>query len=283
MGAGYCKIAEVMGEFVNWQSRWALPLPRIEVPVLRIFGSTARRAAPLLVLLLLAGSALAQTAGFEGLTFIKKLKLARAGDVEAQLSVAIDYEQGLNQARKDPVQAARWFREAALAGNLDAQFRLSRLITKGAPGLASDLPTAIKLLQDAANRGYPQAQNELGIRLQKGDGIAADPAAAAQMFQKAAAQGNIQAQVNLGLLQIRGLGVKQDFDAAFKLFEDASATGDPWALNNLGSMYEMGWGTPADKAKARSLYEQAAAKGNTLAQENLKRLTAAASTAITQP
>jgi TPR repeat protein len=48
-------------------------------------------------------------------------------------------------------------------------------------------------------------------------------------------------------------------------------------------MYEMGWGTPADKAKARSLYEQAAAKGNTLAQENLKRLTAAASTAITQP
>jgi TPR repeat protein len=260
----------------------ATPLSRIEVPVLRILSSTARRAAPLLALLL-AGSAFGQTASLEGVTFIKKLKLARAGDVEAQLSVALDYEQGLNQARKDPVQAARWFREAALAGNLDAQFRLSRLITKGAPGLASDMPTAIKLLQDAANRGYDQAQNELGIRLQKGDGLAADPAAAAQMFRKAAEQGNVQAQVNLGLLQVRGLGIAQDFDAAFKLFEKASETGDPWALNNLGSMYEMGWGTPADKAKARSLYEQAAAKGNTLAQENLRRLTASASTAITQP
>jgi TPR repeat protein len=250
--------------------------------VLRMFSSAAWRAAPFLALFI-AGSALAQTGALADLTFIKKLKLARAGDVEAQLSVAIDYEQGQNQARKDPVQAARWFREAALAGNLDAQFRLSRLITKGAPGLASDLPTAIKLLQDAANRGYAQAQNELGIRLQKGEGLTADPAAAAQMFQKAAAQGNIQAQVNLGLLHVRGLGVKQDFAAAFHLFEEASKSEDPWALNNLGSMYEMGWGTPADKAKAGSLYEQAAAKGNTLAQENLRRLSASVSAAVTQP
>jgi uncharacterized protein len=217
-----------------------------------------------------------QTGGLEGLSFIKKLKLARAGDTDAQLSVAIDYMDGLNQARKDPIEAAKWFREAALSGNLEAQYRLSKLVAKGAPGLASDVAAAVKLVQDAAQRGHAQAQNDYGIRLQKGDGVSQDIAAAAAMFQKAADQNIVQAQVNLGLLLVRGQGLKQNFDAAFALFAKAAENGDPWALNNLGSMYEMGWGVAQDKAKARSLYAQAAAKGNRLAQDNLNRISGSA-------
>jgi hypothetical protein len=234
--------------------------------------------------LVVSAAAFAQNSGLESLSFIKKLKLARAGDTEAQLSVAIDYESGINQARKDPVQAARWYREAALAGNLEAQHRLARLIARGAPGLTADGVAAIKLLKDSADKGYAPSQNEYGMRLQNGDGVAADPAAAAAMFQKAADQNDVSAQVNLGLLYVKGLGVPQDFAAAFKLFDAAAVSGDPWALNNLGSMYEMGWGTSANAAKARELYEKSASQGNRLAADNLRRLSAAETTpTTTQP
>lgn len=216
------------------------------------------------------------TAAFEGLSFIKKLKLARAGDDLAQLSVALDYENGLNSARRDVVQAARWYREAALLGNVEAQYRLARLVSGGTPDLPQDLGAALKLFQSAAERGHVPSQNEMGLRLQRGDGVAIDVAAAVKWYEKAANQNYAPAQVNLGLLYVKGQGAEQNLPEAFKLFERASATGDAWALNNLGSMYEMGWGTGRDLEKAKSLYQEAMGKGNKMAEVNLRRLVDAA-------
>lgn len=243
-----------------------MSMPVIGIDLMR------RTSATLALLLLITSVALAQTSALEGLSFIKKLKLARAGDEEAQLSVAGDYELGANEARKDPIEAARWYRQAALAGNVEAQFRLAKLITKGAPGLQVDKEAGVKLLQSAAGKGHAPSQNELGLRFQNGDGLAADPAQAAEWFKKAADQKLPAAEVNLGLLYVKGLGVTKDHAAAYKLFNDAAATGDSWALNNLGSMYEMGWGTPKDLAKAKDLYREAAAKGNQMATANLARI-----------
>lgn len=221
-----------------------------------------------------SGISHAQTspAELQGLTFIKKLRLARAGDINAQLAVAVDYEDGLNQARRDSVQAARWYREAALQGNLEALFRISRLLFKGADKLPQDVPTALKFLEDAANRGHGPAQNELGIRLQQGNGLAKDVGKAAGYFEKAATQNLPAAQVNFGLLLVKGEGVAQDYAKAFKLFESAASSGDVWALNNLGGMHEMGWGTAKDLAKARENYLAAQARGSQLATANLSRL-----------
>jgi uncharacterized protein len=218
--------------------------------------------------------AFAQTSQNElqALSFIKKLRLARAGDSNAQLAVALDYEGGLNLARKDAVQAVRWYREAALQGNVEALFRLSQILSKGSGSVPQDMPTALKFLEDAANRGYGPAQNQYGMRLQQGDGVAKDATKAALQFEKAAAQNLAAAQVNLGLLLVKGEGIAKDYDKAFKLFETASTTGDVWALNNLGGMHEMGWGTTKDLKKARELYIAAQNAGSTLASANLARL-----------
>lgn len=220
------------------------------------------------------GSGFAQSspAELQDLTFIKKLRLARTGDANAQLAVALDYEGGLNQARRDAVQAAKWYREAALQGNLEALFRISKLLEKGASNLPQDVPTALKFLEDAANRGHGPAQNELGIRYQQGNALPKDIARARTFFEMAAAQNMPAAQVNLGLLLVKGEGVVKDYDAAFKLFDTAAGTGDVWALNNLGGMHEMGWGTTKDLAKARENYLAAQAKGSSLATANLSRL-----------
>lgn len=207
----------------------------------------------------------------EGLSFAKKMKLAKAGDDTAQLAVAISLEEGID-AKKDAQQAARWYRESTLKGNIEAQYRLARLISRGAKGLTPDKIAAATLLQAGAEKGHAPSQNEFGLRLQNGDGIDADNEKAAFWFQKAADQDYAPAKVNLGLLYVRGQGVVRDYKLALKLFSEAADQGDAWALNNLGSLYEMGWGTTKDVVKAREFYRAAIAKGNQMAQANLSRL-----------
>jgi uncharacterized protein len=228
-----------------------------------------------LVAMMIAGASLhafAQPAELTELSFIKRLRLARAGDDVAALTVARDYENGSNDARQDSVEAAKWYRQAALAGNLEAQYLLAKLIAKGVPGLAVDSADGLKLLQSAADKGYAPAQNELGLRLQKGAGVAASTTEAAKWFEKAALQNYAASQVNFGLLLVKGDGIPQDHTRAADLFQKAADAGDAWGLNNLGSMYEMGWGVTKDLAKAKSLYAQAADKGNAMAPLNLTRL-----------
>jgi uncharacterized protein len=225
-----------------------------------------------LLLVLMATSVFAQSTELAGLSFIKRLKLARAGDDIAAISVANDYENGSNDARKDPVEAAKWYRQAALAGNMEAQFLLAKLIAKGAPGLNVEAEDGIKLLLSAGEKGYAPAQNELGLRYQKGAGVAASSAEAAKWYQKASDKNHLAAHVNLGLLLVKGEGLSQDFAKALVLFQKAADGGDAWGLNNLGSMHEMGWGVPKDIEKAKEFYSQSAAKGNAMAPLNLSRL-----------
>ena len=234
-------------------------------------------------LAVLASSVVAQSIPLSDLSFVKKLKLARAGDDVAELAVGMHYERG-EGAKQDALEAARWYREATLKGNIEAQFLLAKLISKGAKGLTADKAAAMTLFQSAADRGHANSQNELGLHFQNGDGIPANPSKAAEWYQKAIDQNHAAAMVNLGLLHVRGLGVVRDYGLAVKLFNAAASQGDAWALNNLGSMYEMGWGLPKDMVKAKEHYQQAFALGNALAQKNLSRLDATAAIApLTNP
>ena len=226
-----------------------------------------------LLCLLTVGSepALALDQALNALPFAKKMQLAKAGDPDAKMAVAEAYETGI-EAKVDPAKAAKWYREAALVGNVEAQFRLAKLVNKGARGLLADKPTALKLLQSAAKLGHAGAQNLLGQMLQNGDGIAKDEVQAAVWYQKSADQNDAAAQNNLGVLYLKGLGVERDLNKAFALFDTAAKAEDGWALNNLGGMYEMGWGTTKNIEKAKDYYGRAAAKGIAMSTQNLARL-----------
>lgn len=227
--------------------------------------------------------AMAENSSLDQLPFVKKMRLAKAGDAEAKMAVAEALENGTD-TNVNIVQAAKWYRDAALTGNYEAQFRLAKLVYKGAPGLKADKPTAIKLLQTAANQGHAPSENLLGQMLQNGDGLAKDEKAAVELYKKAAEQKLPIAQNNLGVMFLKGLGTERNLDQAFKYFTMASEAGDAWAMNNLGGMYEMGWGTQKDIAKAKSFYQKAADKGNAISIKNLERFANPATTAtITKP
>ena len=77
-------------------------------------------------------------------------------------------------------------------------------------------------------------------------GIAAysrgDYAAALKEWRPLAEQGDADAQYNLGVMHDTGQGVPQDYKTAVKWFRLAAEQGNAAAQNNLGVMYEEGQG-----------------------------------------
>ena len=208
------------------------------------------------------------------LPFGKKMQLAKAGDAEAKMAVGQAFElgQGVNASAVD---AAKWYREAALAGNLDAQFRLARLVNSGAKGLKADKAATLKLLQAAAQKGHAPSQNLFGTMLENGDGVPKDLKAAASWFNKSAKQGLAEGQNNYGIMLLKGLGVERNLDEAFTWFKNAADQNYAWALNNLGGMYEQGWGTAKDFEKAKLFYQKAGEQGIEIGKKNFQRLSEA--------
>lgn len=240
---------------------------------MRKFGH--RLALGLSLVMACAPMAIGQT--LEKIPFEKRLKLAAVGDEDAQLSVGVAYETG-SKAKVSKTEAAKWYRMAADQGNMEAKFRLARLLQEGEGGVKKNLDEAAKLYQEAAAAGNIEAQNWLGYSYEYGLGLKVDNAKAVEWYRKSADAGLAIGQNNLGLMYLNGKGVQRDYDQAFKLFDEASKNGDAWAINNLGGMYEMGWGTKPNKTIALQLYGQAAAKGNPHAEDNVRRLTGAATT-----
>lgn len=210
------------------------------------------------------------------LSFGKKLKLAKVGDEDAQIAVARAYEVG-KQVKRSKLEAAKWYRMAMEQGNVEAQFRLARLVHQGGDGLKEDLVMAAQLYQGAAEQGNIEAQNWLGYSFQHGLGVQPNDQSAVEWYRKSADAGFPPAQNNLGLMYLTGKGVERSLLRAFENFQKAADQGDPWGLNNLGGMYEMGWGVEKDRDKAVELYKLSAEKGNATGDANAKRLSAVAS------
>ena len=233
--------------------------------------SIARIGLALAAAMIFVQPALSQS--LDTLPFSKKLKLAKVGDEDAQMAVAAAYENGTDTilSRRE---AAKWYRLAAQQGNIEAQFRLARIVHDGDEGLKKSPEMAAKLYEAAAKQGHVEAQNWLGYSYQHGLGFAPSDADAVNWYRRAADAGLAMAENNLGLMYLNGKGVAQDRAEAFRLFERAALKGDSWGLNNLGGLHEMGWGTARDSAKALAAYKSAAEKGNDQARKNHDRLAA---------
>lgn len=167
----------------------------------------------------------------DGLSFEKKLTLAKAGDEEAQIAVAEAYLAG-TEARASRIEAAKWFRAAAQQDNPEGEFRLARLLHEGGDGVKKSPELAVPLYQSAADKGHAAAQNWLGYCHERGMGVAQSAEIALKWYTKSAEQGFATAQNNLGMLHLNGKGTARDFQQAYSWFEKAAAQGDGWGLNN---------------------------------------------------
>ena len=147
---------------------------------------------------------------------------------------------GLNEGvtayeTKDYATALKEFSTLANQGNAQAQFNLGVMYDNG-QGVPKDEAQAVAWYRKAAEQGYVSAQYNLGVMYGNGRGVPKDEAQAVAWYRKAAEQGEAMAQTNLGLMYVNGRGVQKDVVLAYMLYNIAAASGKEKAINNRASL-----------------------------------------------
>lgn len=124
-------------------------------------------------------------------TLIKK---SESGDVEALMTLASYYEEGIN-VEQDDKKAFEYYEKAALQGN-------------------------------------DVACNCVGLLYQDGIGVEKDYVKAAKYFMMAIQYGNISANNNLGYLYLNGYGVEKNYNKAYEIFKKFNSE-DKYIINIL--------------------------------------------------
>ena len=82
-----------------------------------------------------------------------------------------------------------------------------------------DYATALTKWRRAAQQGDAQAQSNLGVMYQYGQGVEQDYKEAVRWYKLAAQQGNAYAQSNIGALYSDGQGLEQDYKEAVRWYQ----------------------------------------------------------------
>lgn len=132
--------------------------------------------------------------------------------------------------------------------------------------------TALKLAEEAAKTGQPEAHTLVGRIHGEGHGVPRNLALAAHWFHRAAELGDAEGAFALGLMYVSGQGVEKNHSHAAALFERAAATGHVYANYNLGLMFLSGLGKPENPIRGARHVMYAAEKGVAAAQYDLATL-----------
>lgn len=95
---------------------------------------------------------------------------------------------------------------------------------------------AMKWFRLAANQGHAEAQYNLGVMYDTGDGVPQSFKEAVKWYRRAADRGYAKAQFNLGSMYIDGLGVAQSYKTAKKWLRRAADQGIPNAPRLLTAL-----------------------------------------------
>ena len=121
----------------------------------------------------------------------------------------------------------------ACAYDAEAQSQLGTVYFYGLLGVEKNDVKAMHWFEMAADKGYADAQYNLGMMYKNGQGVKQSDDNAMQLFKKAANQGHANAQYNLGVMYSRGQGVAQDFSKAMELYAKAAEQGHACACDAL--------------------------------------------------
>ena len=162
-----------------------------------------------------------------------------------------------------------------------------------------------KALHSAATQSDPQAQFQLGVMYENGEGVSQDKSKAAwwyrksveqgfadgqnalaklyyfnmelepvfnesiAWFEKAAAQGQPEAQFYIGFFYEKDSEITKDYDQSLKWYLKSAENGFATAQFRLGTMYYYGEGVKRDYKQAKQWYQKAADQGDMEAQYNI--------------
>lgn len=109
-----------------------------------------------------------------------------------------------------------------------------------------------------AEAGDAEAQNEVGVRYEDGNGVERNDVLAAEWYRKSAEQECALGEYNLSTAYFYGRGVETNLVAAFEWMKKSADHDFPLAWYSLGRFYEKGTGVEKDGAEALRWYCKAA-------------------------
>ena len=133
----------------------------------------------------------------------------------------------------------------------------------------SSTPSPTQRLADAAAKGNPAAQFEMGVRLAEGRDVSVDNKVALEWFEKAAQHNLAPAQFRLAAMLERGLGADKNLKRAADVYTKAAAQGHVRAMHNLGVLHAEGLDGKPDYVTAANWFRKAAEYGVGDSQYNL--------------
>ncbi|RKE69803.1 localization factor PodJL [Pseudorhodoplanes sinuspersici] len=134
------------------------------------------------------------------------------------------------------------------------------------PAMSDKLPA---LLRNAAAKGQPAAEYEIGIRYVEGNGVPQNTDEGVRWLERAANAGLAPAHFRLGGLYEKGLGVKKSLDTARRHYVIAADKGHAKAMHNLAVLFAEGVEGKPDYKVASQWFRKAAEHGVADSQYNL--------------
>ena len=138
----------------------------------------------------------------------------------------------------------------------------------GQLGLTKDVPRAVELYTEAAERGSLNAHCQLGAAYCNGDGVEEDKTRGVHHWQQAAMKGNVGSRHNLGFVE-HGNG---NYQLAVQHWMISAKMGFEGSLNDVKAMFKQGHATKAQYAEALIGYRDAVEEMKSPQREEAKRL-----------
>jgi TPR repeat protein len=171
----------------------------------------------------------------------------------------------------DVPTAIKLWTDLAQKGHLDSQLTLGKLYSNASAG-SLDYQAAVKWYEEAAALGHLDSQCTLGDLYSTNKLGAPDFAAAAKWYTGAAELGHAKSQINLGKLHRDGHLGPPDYQAALKWFTKATEQGDAEGQFQTGLLHQHHLNSPdldPNFDEACAWYRKAAEQGHVESQATL--------------
>lgn len=168
---------------------------------------------------------------------------AKQDHSEACYYVGLYYQNGKG-VKQDIKQAVYWYEKAAIKKDKDALYHLAMILIRQPE---KDFELIAKLLEQAAVLEHPNAQYNLAVMYQKGDGVKQSDQKALYWYEKAAKQNLAIAQYNLGMIYFEGKLIEKDEIKAKELWQKAADQGLEaaiklmYSINNYEKLQKSDW------------------------------------------
>lgn len=190
------------------------------------------------------------------------LKLARRGNIHAQIILGDSYYNGANGFDLDKRQSIHWRQLAADKGDVRCMFNIAIMYGNG-EGIRKNPKKAVYYAGVAAEMGYAEAYGQLGYYHYWGIGTKKDDVAAVECFRKSIAMGEkTVAAHNLAERYRQGEGVEKDYAQAIYYHSMAARRKYPDSICCLGIMHTNGQGMPRNETKGVRLLRRAQKLGS---------------------